>query len=386
MIARALSSKILDLAQKYPVVIITGPRQSGKTTLIRSLFPDLPYATLEEPDIRQLALSDPRSFLSNYNNRAILDEVQRVPDLLSYIQTIVDQQPEAFFVLSGSQNLLLMDKVSQSLAGRGAVLNLLPFSNVELFQAGFDFGRYEDLIFQGHYPRLYDKKLAPGEFYPYYIEMYVERDVRQIKNIGDLNAFSRFLGLCAGRIGQLVNVSSLATDAGISVTTAKSWLSVLETSFILYFIQPYFQNFSKRLVKTPKLYFHDTGLACSLLGLRSSDELANFYLKGALFENLVINELVKGTFNAGMKRLPWFWRDNHGREVDCVLDKGTKVVPIEIKSGRTITESFFDNLVWWNNLAGNKTEPGIVVYGGDQSLKLAVGELLSWRHIDTIAL
>lgn len=379
MIPRQLAEKARQLAGKYPVLIVTGPRQSGKTTLIKSLFPDLPYASLEEPDLRLAALNDPRGFLDNYGRKVIFDEVQRAPDLLSYIQSIVDQQDDAFFVLSGSQNLLLLEKVTQTLAGRGAVLNLLPFSNRELFTAGFQFGRYEEIIFKGHYPRLYDKGLEPEEFYPYYIQMYIERDVRQVKNIGDLNSFTRFLSLCAGRIGQLVNYNSLATDAGISPATAKSWISILETSFIVYQLNPYHRNFNKRLIKSPKLYFYDTGLACSLLGLRSADELLNYYQKGALFENLIINELAKRSFNQGQRRLPFFWRDNHGREVDCILERGNTITPIEIKSGKTISEHYFRNLEWWESIATVPAGPAFVVYGGDQSLRLSAGQLLGWR-------
>lgn len=384
MISRTLSSKAQTLAEKYPVLIITGPRQSGKTTLIRALFPELPYASLEEPDLRLTALNDPRGFLDNYGNRAIFDEVQRAPDLLSYIQGIVDQDEESLFILSGSQNLLLLEKVTQTLAGRGAVLNLLPFSNAELFSAGFGFERYEEAIFNGHYPRIYDKGLEPDEFYPYYIQMYVERDVRQIKNIGDLDAFTRFLSLCAGRIGQLVNYNSLATDAGISPGAARSWISILETSFVLYQLNPYFRNFNKRLVKSPKLYFYDTGLACSLLGLRSAEELNNYYQKGSLFENLILNELVKRTLNQGQRNLPYFWRDNHGREIDCILGQGTTLTPVEVKSGKTISERYFKNLEWWRSVATVPVDPGYVVYGGDQSLKLSAGHLLSWRDMDQL--
>lgn len=384
MISRILGEKARDLSQKYPVLIITGPRQSGKTTMIRALFPDLPYVSFEEPDIRLAALHDPRGFLQEQGLRVILDEVQHVPDLLSYIQTIVDLNEDALFVLSGSQNLLLLEKVSQTLAGRGAVLNLLPFSLAELKGAGYEFRRYEELIFKGQYPRIYDRDLAPSEFYPYYIQMYVERDVRQIKNIGDLNTFTRFLSLCAGRTGQIVNYNSLATDAGISLNTARSWISILETSFVVYLLNPYFKNFSKRIIKSPKLYFYDTGLACSLLGLRNAEELTNFHQRGALFENLILNELIKWNFNQGQRQTPYFWRDSHGREIDCLIDRGLYLVPIEIKSGRTISESYFSNLNWWKGIVNVDADPGCVVYGGDQSLNLSAGQLVSWNELEKV--
>jgi len=384
MISRNLTSTILNLSDKYQVLIITGPRQSGKTTLIQSIFQDLPYISFEEPDIRQLALNDPRGFLVEQGNQMILDEVQYVPDMLSYIQTLVDRDKEAFLVLSSSQNLLLMEKVSQSLAGRGAILNLLPFSYQELTLAGFAFDQYEEYLFKGQYPRIYDRDLQPTEFYPYYIQMYVERDVRQIKNIGDLNAFTRFLSLCAGRIGQIVNYNSLANDAGISLNTAKTWISVLETSFVLYLLNPYFKNYNKRIIKTPKLYFYDTGLACSLLGLRTANELINFYHKGALFENLIINELIKRNFNQGQHRFPYFWRDHTGHEIDVILDTGGILTPLEIKSGRTISENYFSNLRWWSNIVNQKINPGMVIYGGDQSLAVSSGQTISWKEIEKV--
>ena len=284
MIERTLTSKMIALARKFQVITLTGPRQSGKTTLVRAAFPALPYTSLEEPDIRQFALTDPRGFLSNYPNGAILDEIQNVPELFSYIQGIVDNNSEIQFILTGSSNFLLMEKISQTLAGRTAVLHLLPFSLKELEPSTW---HYENLIFKGQYPRIYDRTLAPTDFYPSYIQTYVERDVRLVTNIGNTNSFIQFTRLCAGRIGQLLNYSSLANDAGISPNTAKAWLSILESSYILYRLQPYHRNFNKRLVKSPKLYFYDTGLACSLLGIRDEDQVSLHYLKGSLFENLI---------------------------------------------------------------------------------------------------
>ncbi len=381
MIPRTLTAKLIALARQYPAVMLTGPRQSGKTTLVRAAFPDWPYVSLEEPDIRQFALDDPRGFLSNYPDGVILDEVQRTPDLFSYIQSIVDRKPTARFILTGSSNFLLMERISQSLAGRTAVLHLLPFSLSELAQGGYTFERYENLIFRGQYPPLYDRSLSPADFYPSYIQTYIERDVRLLKNIGDLDTFVRFTRLCAGRTGQLLNYTGLANDAGISPNTARAWISILEASWIVYRLRPWHRNFNKRLVKAPKLYFYDTGVVCSLLGIRDAGQVSTHYLKGALFENLVIGELVKRRFHRGDRRFPFFWRDSRGREIDCLLTEGEEVLPVEIKAGKTMDGSYFDNLHYWLKLAGLPDERGVVVYGGDRSLTTRWGRLLSWRDL-----
>ncbi len=381
MIARTLTEKTIALAQKFQVITLTGPRQSGKTTLVRAAFPALPYISLEEPDIRQIALTDPRGFLANFPAGAILDEIQNTPDLFSYIQRLVDENHSAQFILTGSSNFLLMERISQTLAGRTAVLYLLPLSFAELAP---DVEQYETLIFKGRYPRIYDREIAPTDFYPSYIQTYVERDVRLLKNIGDIHTFIQFVRLCAGRIGQMLNLTSLANDAGISPNTAKAWLSVLESSYILYRLQPYFRNFSKRLVKSPKLYFYDTGVACSLLGIRDENQVTMHYMKGALFENLIINEFIKRNFHRGDNRLPYFWRDNHGREIDCLLVDGERVIPIEIKSGKTLSPSYFDGLKYWQLLARLPDEQGYVVYGGEQSMQTSTGAYVSWRHLDRL--
>ncbi len=388
MIERKLTGKIQELVGKFPVISLTGPRQSGKTTLVRDTFPDLPYVSLEEPDIRQLALNDPRGFLANFAEGAILDEVQHTPELFSYIQTIVDTQPGVQYILTGSANFLLMEKISQTLAGRSAILNLLPFSLTELKAAGHTFAQYEEAIFTGQYPPIYDRQIPPVDFYPAYLQTYVERDVRLLKNISDLNTFVQFVQLCAGRTGQLLNYNSLANDAGISPNTAKAWLSVLETSFVVYRLRPYHQNFNKRLVKSPKLYFYDTGLACNLLGIQTADQVNTHYLKGALFENLVLNEFVKRTLNQGQRQYPYFWRDSNGNEIDCLLVDGEQVTAVEIKAGKTITESYFRNLRYWQKLLeGSPTpKPGknVVVYGGDTSLHMGNGRLVSWQALETV--
>ena len=383
MIPRTLSSKVTELAQKFPVVTITGPRQSGKTTLVRMTFPDLPYTSLEAPDIRQLAISDPRGFLSNFQQGAILDEIQYSPELLSYIQVMVDEDPDLHFILTGSSNLLLMEKITQSLAGRSAVLQLLPFSLAELANAGYDFEQYEQAIFTGQYPRIYDRGIDPTDFYPSYIQTYVERDVRLLKNITDINGFIQFTQLCAGRIGQLLNYTSLANDAGISPNTARAWISVLEASYILYRLQPYHKNFNKRLIKSPKLYFYDTGLACSLLGIRTAKQVGVHFLKGGLFENLILNEFIKRSRHQGLRNSPYFWRDSRGREIDCLLDNGGSLIPVEIKAGKTFSDRFFDNIKVWRRLVGNESD-GYVVYGGDLSLQTSTGSLVSWKELNRI--
>lgn len=381
MIERTLASKVTALAQRFQVITLTGPRQSGKTTLVKSSFPDIPYISLEEPDIRQIALTDPRGFLSNYPNGVILDEIQNTPELFSYIQRIVDENRQIQFILTGSSNFLLMEKISQTLAGRTAVLHLLPFSLKELEPLT---DSYETLIFKGQYPRIYDRTIPPPDFYPSYIQTYVDRDVRMIKNIGDINAFIQFTQLCAGRIGQPLNNASLANDAGISPNTAKSWLSILESSYILYRLQPYHRNFNKRLVKSPKLFFYDTGVACSLLGIREQEQVNLHYMKGSLFENLILNEFIKRSFNQGENRQPYYWQDNHGKEIDCLLVNGEKVTAVEIKSGKTMSTSYFDNLKYWRSLAGLPESQEFVVYGGDQSMQTSIGTLISWKDLDLI--
>jgi predicted AAA+ superfamily ATPase len=381
MIERTLTSKMIALAQKFQVITLTGPRQSGKTTLVRAAFPNLPYVSLEEPDIRQIALTDPRGFLSNYPAGAILDEIQNTPDLFSYIQSVVDENRQSQFILTGSSNFLLLEKISQTLAGRTAILNLLPFSLEEL-RPGPE--PYESLIFKGQYPRIYDRAIDPIDFYPAYIQTYVERDVRLLKNIGDINAFIQFTQLCAGRIGQLLNYTGLANDAGISPNTAKSWISILESSYILYRLQPFHHNLNKRLVKSSKLYFYDTGVACSLLGLRDESQVSLHYMKGALFENLIINEFIKRKFHRGEQPQLYFWQDSQGKEIDCLLVAGEKIVPVEIKSGRTLANSYFDNLNYWLPLAAVPDVQGYVVYGGEQSMQTSAGTFISWRHLDRI--
>ena len=386
MIERVIKTKLLALAKKFQVISLMGPRQSGKTTLVRDAFPDLPYLSLEEPDISQFALLDPRGFLSNYPDGAVLDEIQNTPELFSYIQSIVDNNRKTQFILTGSANFLLMEKISQSLAGRTAILDLLSLSFSELKHDNFSFDKYETLIFKGQYPRIYDRDLAPTDFYPAYIRTYVEKDVRTIKNIENTNNFIRFTKLCAGRTGQLLNYTSLANDAGISINTVKSWLSILESSYIIYRLEPFYKNFKKRLAKSPKLYFYDTGVACSLLGIQNERQVTSHYLRGALFENLIINEFIKQSFNRGVRNYPYFWQNHHGKEIDCILDNGEEILPIEIKSGKTISNHYFANLKYWRKLTKSPDNWGYVIYGGDKNMKSSSGSFISWRDIEQIQL
>lgn len=382
MVERTLKTKLLDLAAKYPVITLTGPRQSGKSTLLKHTFPDYDYVSLENIDMRAFAQNDPRGFLASYPNHVIIDEVQRVPQLLSYIQTHVDDKGEiGMYMLAGSQNFLLMDSVNQSLAGRTAILRLLPFSRHELTRAQMAPSSLNDLIFMGGYPRLYDKQIAPTDFYPHYIQTYVERDVRQLRNIGELSTFVRFVKLCAGRIGQLLNLSSIANECGISTPTAAAWISVLEASYICYLLKPDWNNFAKRLVKSPKLYFFDTGLACSLLGIESAKQLDSHFLRGGLFENMIINEFIKRSWNTGKQEDLRFWRDSQGNEIDLLVYDNAQIEAYEIKSGQTLSTDYFKGLTKWSELSGVATDHLHVIYGGDTCLQTSRGKLLSWEKI-----
>lgn len=382
MISREIEQKLRSLSRKFRVISITGPRQSGKTTLVRKVFPKKPYLSFENSDVIAASEKDPRGFLYQYRDGAVFDEVQRVPQLFSYLQQLVDETNKpGHFILTGSQNFLLLEKITQSLAGRVAILKLLPLSINELKKQKMDFGAYEDFIFQGFYPEIFDRKIQPQDFFPGYIQTYVERDVRQIKNIPDLRLFSNFLKICAGRTGQLVNLSSLSSDCGITHKTASSWLSVLEASFIIHLVNPYFRNFNKRLVKMPKLYFFDTGLACSLLGIENVSQLSTHYLRGALFENFIFNEFLKTRFNNGKTSNLYFWRDKLGREIDCIVEKSGDPIPIEIKSGKTFNDDFLKDLITWNKLSKRNPKKSYLVYGGDLSFKQKEVTLVGWKEL-----
>ena len=383
MIERTITPKLRRMMSLYPIVLLTGPRQSGKSTLLQYVFADYQYVSLEDLDERAFAKEDPRGFLASHPDKTIIDEAQLVPTLFSYLQTHVDAaQKEGMYVLSGSQNFLLMQQITQSLAGRVAILELLPFSRTELKSAGILPETIEAEMFEGGYPRLFDKQMHPTEYYPYYIRTYVERDVRQLKNITDLSLFVKFLKLCAGRIGQLVNYSSIANDCGIAVSTAQAWLSVLETSYIIHLLRPDYNNFSKRLIKSPKLYFLDTGLACSLLEIKSAEQLENHYLKGGLFENYVINEFIKAAYNQGVEPQLSFWRDNKGNEVDLLQTVGEKQFAYEIKSGRTFSTDFTKGLRYWAGLSSAEANQCNVVYAGDTASQKTGCNILTLNEID----
>ncbi|MEX0849155.1 MAG: ATP-binding protein [Candidatus Dependentiae bacterium] len=383
-IKRQIQGTLLKYAQGYPAIAILGPRQSGKTTLAKEIFKNHLYISLENINQRTFAQDDPEKFLRTNENEygLILDEIQQVPELLSYIQTHIDTYDRpGYFILTGSQNFILHQSISQTLAGRIAITTLLPLSIEELKNASLLPNSPEALILKGFYPRIYAKDLEPEPWYIHYTTTYIERDVRQIVNVNDLSTFERFLQLCAGRIGQLVNFSSLASDAGISHNTARSWLSILQASYIIFLLQPHHKNFNKRLVKSPKLYFYDTGLACSLLGISEEKQLKTHYMVGGLFESLVISDIFKNIYNAGKKPKVYFWRDSHGHEVDCIIERGTELIPIEIKSGETITKNFFNGLYKWNNLSDTDPEKNYLIYGGTENQIRSKGKVLNWKSI-----
>lgn len=344
MITREITPCLVELFGKYPFVTVTGPRQSGKTTLCRAAFPHLQYANLEAPDLREFAESDPRGFLTQLGDGAILDEIQRVPILLSYLQVLADEQREnGLFVLTGSEQFRLSDAINQSLAGRTALLRLLPFSLDERRQTGAS-DRIDDILYSGCYPRIHDQKLEPRQALGDYFETYVERDVRQIGEIRNLSSFRRFVRLCAGRVGQLANLSALGADAGVSHTTARHWLTVLEASYVVFLLPPFYANIRKRLVKSPKLYFYDVGLASYLIGIEHAGQLATHPLRGALFENAVIAEALKYRFNRSYRSNLSFFRDARGLECDLLYENGNGIGAIEIKSGATVASNDFNAL------------------------------------------
>ncbi len=376
---RLLSDYLTRDSRYYPVVTLTGPRQSGKTTLAKATFPSHRYLSLESMDQRRFAQEDPRGFLAELKGPAVLDEIQHVPDLMSYIQAMVDEDPTpGRFVLTGSQNFLLMGKVAQTLAGRCGILNLLPFSRAELEnQSQSEPAAPSDLfgntttgldlwstLHTGFYPRIHDQGIPPEVWLPDYVQTYIERDVRNLSNIGDLSQFSRFLTLCAGRAAQLLNYSNLASDCGISVDTARRWLSILNTSFILFLLPPHHRNFNKRVIKSPKLYFYDTGLLCHLLGIRETAQIPAYPLRGALFENYVIAETAKAYLHHRRTPPIYFWRDRTGHEIDLIIDEAGRLFPVEIKSGQTVSGDMLSGLRRWCSLSGQPLETATLIHGG----------------------
>ena len=380
MIYRDATNTILRLLKGFPVVTITGPRQSGKTTLAKNIFAGKQYVTLEDPDTRLRATSDPRSFLRTISDGAVIDEIQRCPELLSYLQGYVDADGRmGLFILTGSQQFGLVSGITQSLAGRSGFVELLPFSIAELRAANALPDDLNSFLYHGGYPPLYHRAVTPHDWLSAYVSSYVERDVRQVLAIQDLNTFQRFVRLCAGRSGQLLNVSSLATDCGITHTTAKAWISVLEASYILFLLHPHHANFNKRLIKSPKMYFHDVGLMAWLLGIESAKQIDTHPLRGALFETAMVSELKKTILNHGKSDRLFFWRDSNGNEVDVIIEQGDLLLPVEMKSGATINRDFFSGLTKWHALAKERSSEPVLMYGGSDSFTHQGVRVLSWR-------
>ena len=381
IVHREIINAIKKLVDKYPIIALTGPRQSGKTTLLKAMFPDYRYVSLENPDVRYFAETDPKDFLKQYDKQVIFDEVQRVPHLFSYIQSIVDDSKiMGQFIFSGSQNFHLMQNITQSLAGRVAIFRLFPFDIQELKNAKLLQEEYAPQLIKGFYPAIYDRNIPPADFYPNYIETYIERDVSELVSIQDMSLFRKFLALCATRAGQILNMSNMANECGISTPTVKSWLSALENSYIIYLLQPYYKNFSKRIIKSPKLYFYDTGLLSNLLKINDISKINNQSIKGALFENMVISEYVKQINHKSMRHIdPWFWRDSHGNEVDLLLEKSQHAEIVEIKSTGTVIPDLFKGLNYFSDLMKDDNLEKTLVYGGSENQQRKAGRVVSWK-------
>lgn len=379
-INRTIEKKIKQLSKTYPVIAVTGPRQSGKTTLVKKIFPDKKYLSLENLDTRAFAKKDPRGFLKTYSNGVIIDEIQNVPDLFSYIQEIVDTNKKpGEFILTGSQNFLLMEKINQSLAGRVAITTLLPLSLKEL-GARIEDTDLNQLMLKGLYPIIHEKKIDAQEWYQNYIKTYIERDVRMMKNITDLNLFQKFIRLCAARVGQILNLSSIANDCGVSHNTINGWISILEASYIIFLLYPYYENFNKRLIKMPKIYFYDTGLASSLLNINDDDQMDINQFRGNLFESFVISEIIKNDYNKGFSPNIYFWRDKSGHEIDCLYENKKKKYAIEIKSAKTVNTNFFNNLDYIQKISKNTFDNPILIYGGTEKQIRKNGFVLGWKN------
>jgi len=378
-IKRQIENVLLRHASQYPVVAVMGARQSGKTTLVRHAFPNHPYISLEDPDTRFLATEDPRGFLDRIKKGGIIDEIQRVPELLSYMQTHVDEKGVAGqFIITGSNQFLLSKHISQSLAGRISLLKLMPFTISELSsRLPSSAAQY---IYTGSYPRIYHDSLNPTEWYLNYVETYLEKDLKDIIKVSDLNNFRRFTALLASMCGQLINLSQIGNALGISHNTAKAWLSAMEQSYLIFLLQPYHKNYKKRLVKTPKLYFYDTGIACALLRMHSYEGLDTHHFYGALFENMVIAEILKETMHRSGRPNLYFWRDHRGREIDCIIEESNTLKSIEIKSSQTIRKDFFENLSFFNDLAVKDSAVSSLVYGGTTESSFKGIRTVNWKN------
>ena len=382
MVTRDAEPLARTLAREFKIVAIIGPRQSGKTTLAQAVFAAKPYASLEDPDLLRFAQDDPRGFLGQYPGGAVIDEAQRCPELFSYLQGIVDRRREpGQFILTGSQHFGLVQRITQSLAGRVGFVNLLPFSAPELLAGGWLPASLDAALVLGGYPPLFDMPASPERWYNAYLGTYVERDVRQLRNVQDLPTFQRVLRLCAGAVGQLADLTRIGNDAGVDQKTVRAWLGVLEASFILFRLQPHHRNFRKRLVKTPKLYFYDVGVAARLIGIESAEQMSTHPLRGALFENWVITEYLKRRWNAGRQTNLYFWRSHGGLEVDLMLEQGQVLAPVEIKSGATVSSDWMRPLRRWRELAGNAAGRPIIVYGGDRAQQRSDADIVPWRQL-----
>lgn len=383
MIHRDLTDKLIENARQFYAIAVLGPRQSGKTTLVQKVFSNHAYVSLEDFDIRRLAQEDPRRFLAEQPNEygIILDEIQHVPELLSYMQTIIDRdKKQGFFIITGSQNLLVNEAVTQTLAGRIAIMTLFPLSINELKQADVLTENIEEMVFKGGYPRLYAEEVSPARLYANYIAGYIERDVRQIKKITDLHLFQTFVQLCAGRVGQLLNLSSLANDCGIDHKTAQAWISILEATYVVFLLRPYYKSYGKRLIKSPKIYFVDTGIACSLLGIKTAKDLSLHYLRGNLVESFMISDLFKQYYNLDQRPSLYFWRDISGNEIDCFVEQALQLTAIEIKAGKTVNTDYFKQLDYLKDLRSFPQTKNFVIYAGDNDQSWPKAQVLSWQH------
>lgn len=385
MLKRQIEQILPEVVRTFPIIAIVGPRQSGKTTLCRNFFSNLPHVTFESPDNKERFDADPRGFLANYRKGAIFDEAQKCPELFSYLQEIVDSsQQMGRYVLTGSQQFRLHSGISQSLAGRVATFRLLPFSISELkadqaFAGFLDGLLLDEVLWKGFYPPIYDRRPNVALWYGNYIQTYVERDVRSLINVSDLGTFQRFIRLCAARTGQLVNFSEIGEQAGVSHNTIKAWISILETSCILFLLRPYHNNFSKRLVKTPKLYFYDTGLLCWLLSIKNASQLNLHPMRGAVFESFIISECLKNKYNRGEENNLYFWRDQNGNEIDLIVDDVVNQTPIEIKSSMTFKSDYSKQVRKWKQISGSNAQP-LIIYGGDTSFEHQACKVLPWHE------
>ncbi|MFA6263852.1 MAG: ATP-binding protein [Candidatus Babeliales bacterium] len=381
IVKRTLEAKVRSLATQFAAVSITGPRQSGKTTLAKETFPTHEYVNFEDPNTRSIFRADPHNFLKKFMGAPglIIDEPQNVPEIFSYLQIYIDEYHKpGHFIITGSQNFLLNESISQSLAGRVAILSLLPLSIHELVLAGKLPATIDETLFKGFYPELYKKEISIVDWYGSYINTYLERDVRLLKNVTDLNRFNDFMRLCAGRNGQILNLSSISDDLGISVTAVKQWLSVLQSCYIIFLLEPYYKDFRKRVIKSPKIFFYDPGIVCSLLSLTNSDQLFANYMRGNIFESMIVADFLKQQFNCGMRPSCYYWRDKSDFEIDCIVEQGGAITPIEIKVSKTADLEALDKLLPWNDLTQTNPSNNVLVYGGEKDWEINKGHIVGW--------